>query len=153
MAVEPVGTVVARSEHATISVVELRTYADGCVIEVEASASTGTSDPGEVLRSGMSPTPGDGETAAPPAVLRFSVRLADGSVATTLDHPLVPASEPARPYFAALGGPGFGIDGNQLRTRQALWLWPAPADRFDLVVEWPLFDIAETIVPLAIPGN
>jgi hypothetical protein len=85
----------------------------------------------------------------PSAVLRFSARLEDGRTASTLDHPLVPSSEPAHPYFSVLGGPGFHINGNQLHTRQDLWLWPRQTSgRFELVVEWPIFDIPATGVSL-----
>jgi hypothetical protein len=145
MEVRPAHQVIAQSAQATITVLELRRYADGCSIEVEAVATTGDAAPGEVLRSAMA-QPASG-TEIPDAVLWFGVQLSDGRTATTLDHPVIPLSPPTQPYLASIGGPGYQISGKQLRTRQILWLWPAPAsDKFELMVEWPVFSIPVTRV-------
>lgn len=133
----------AKSAEATIRVLELRRYSNGTTIEVEASAVTADSDPGEALRKGMETSGDDAEP--PPAVLRFSVLLSDGATASTLDHPIVPSQAPAQPYLSSLGGPGYSITGGQLYSKQMLWLWPNPAgDAFELAAEWPLFNISAT---------
>ncbi len=114
----------AKSAEATITVLELRRYSNGTTIEIEATAVTADSDPGEALRKGME-TPGT-DVEPPPAVLRFSVLLSDGTTASTLDHPILPSQAPAQPYFSSLGGPGYSITGGQLYSKQMLWLWPNP---------------------------
>ncbi|MEV6644519.1 hypothetical protein [Amycolatopsis sp. NPDC051371] len=145
-AVRAINEVVARSGQASVSVVELRRFSDGCIVQVEAAATSSAGPAGEALRAGMAMS---GDVAGPPpAVLRFGVQLDGGATASTLDHVIAPAAEPEPPYFSVLGGPGFDIEGNRLSTRQELWLWPA-YDEFGLVVEWPLFEISSTRISLS----
>ncbi|WP_157357205.1 hypothetical protein [Amycolatopsis nigrescens] len=140
--------VIAQSAQASVTVLGLSKYPDGLAIELEAAATTGGAEPGEVLRTAMA-APGVG-TGVPDAVLRFGIHLEDGRTATTLDHTITPLSPPTEPYFASLGGPGFHISGNELTSQQTLWLWPrSVADKFKLVTEWPIFGIPGAMVVIS----
>ncbi|WP_134046168.1 hypothetical protein [Amycolatopsis arida] len=136
--VRPANQVLAQSAQASVTVLELRKYTHGYAIEVEATATTESDEPGELIRSSMAEHRG-----TPPAVLRFIVQLSDGRSASTLDHQLVPSLPPAPPYLASLGGPGYHVTGKQLSSRQSLWLWPTvESAHFKLMAEWPLFGLS-----------
>lgn len=123
----------AQSERAAVKVLGIHRYSEGCVVDVHAMGTVGEADAGEILRTGMAP----GDDRGPgSSVLRFKLRLADGREASNLDQVITPSTEPEQPYFAALGGPGFQIEGNHLSIRQSLRIWPTPGDlQFHLEVE------------------
>ncbi|MCF6423779.1 hypothetical protein [Amycolatopsis tucumanensis] len=125
-------------------------YDQGVALEFEVVTRTGgDTSPGELLRSAMSEE--STNTGVPDGVLRFGVDLGEGRIATTLDYPLVPSVPPEQPYLGTVGGPGFKIDGDEMRSQQLLWLWPAPGSvKLDVVVEWPVFDIPVTRTSLEV---
>jgi hypothetical protein len=149
----PVQQVIASAEHTRVVLVELRAFREGCLLEVNAVTRRGDRPEGEWAGSrttGLAqmfhpPTPGE---PLPPYLLRFGVRFADGRKATTIHRwPGYgePQPEPAPPVLRAMGGHGSTASNDMLDMSQPLWLWPAPpAQRFDLVVEWPAAGIELT---------
>lgn len=146
----PVNDVLAESSNAVIRVLEVRRYSAGIAIEVDVTATTGEKSPHDIFASGME---GSGEEPGP-AVLRFGVRLANETTASTIDHVLTPSTAPVSPYLATLGGPGFGISGHRLHAQQVLWLWPMPEPAmFELIADWPQFGIAAANISIRLPAN
>ncbi|MGW7535994.1 hypothetical protein [Amycolatopsis sp. NPDC054798] len=137
----PCNRTIASSPQARIVLAELRLYPEGWLIEVEAEAHTVGESPGDLIaRCTAEPLDGPADS-----LLRFGVRFRDSGEAATTDYVLTPASEPEPPVLLTLGGPGYHIDGMNIRSEENLWLWPAPpAETFDFTVEWPAFGIPLT---------
>lgn len=134
---------VARSDLAEIDVVAVRAYPEGVEFEVEASASSPDKPPHDLYADSMSePMPGN---RPPDVVLRFGVRLADGTAATTLRTPVAPISRPDQHVLWRHADSGNHIDGNTINTHARLWLWPLPPPGPVLfAAEWPAFGIGIT---------
>ncbi|MBB4913380.1 hypothetical protein [Streptosporangium saharense] len=88
-------------------------------------------------------------------VLRFGVRLPDGTKATTVEGRTHsdewPPPRPEGPVLR-LGSGGGGGDGGSDRMATGhwnLWLWPLPPpEPFEFVVQWPAFDVPLTFTKI-----
>ncbi len=80
--------------------------------------------------------------------LRIGVLFADGRKATNLEHVDHPPTWTGRaPQAPSLVEHGTGSSGGDRFFAQGrhLWLWPLPPpEPFDLVIEWPAFDLPVT---------
>lgn len=128
---------VARSERAEVRVIAVRVYPEGVEFEVRASASSHV-PPHELYADSMT-------QPLPDVVLRFGVRLADGTAASTLQTPVAPLTRPDGHVLWRHAGSGDHIDGNTITTHARLWLWPLPPPGPVLfAAEWPAFGIGMT---------
>ena len=134
---------VARSALAEITIVAVRGYPDGVEFEVEASASSPDKPPHELFADSMAQPPAGNRP--PDVVLRFGVRLADGTAATTLANPVAPLSRPDQHVLWHHSDSGYRIAGNTMTTRVRLWLWPLPPPGpMIFATEWPAFGVGVT---------
>jgi hypothetical protein len=125
--------VVGQSAQAVIVLVEIRAYAQSCLLELDIAAKTVID---RVARGTLS----------------IRVEFADGRSAAMGDHVLVPRTQPEAPSFISTEGAGFHVGTGTLRLRDKLWLWPLPpAEPFQLVAEWPDLGIPRS--PLTIDGS
>ncbi|MER7207827.1 hypothetical protein ABZ470_19815 [Streptosporangium sp. NPDC020072] len=86
-------------------------------------------------------------------VLRFGVRLPDGSKATTVDGRTNsdewPPPRPKGPVLRQGGGGGGGGGGRLATGHWNLWMWPLPPpEPFEFVVQWPAFDVPLTFTKI-----
>lgn len=133
---------VGRSAQAIIVLVEIRAYAESCLLELDIAAkATGIFDRelSDIDRAAL-------------AALSIGVEFADGRSARLGDHILVPTTQPEPPTLISTEGAGFHVGTGTLRMRDKLWLWPLPpAEPFQLLAEWPGFGIPRS--PLTIDGS
>jgi hypothetical protein len=139
-AVVDVGAVVAESAQATIYLVSVRVFQVGLEFNVDVTATSPDKSPDDLLAEGMSQVPVENLPAD--GVLRFGVRLPDGTKVTTVNTPIAPVSKPDGPVLWMRGGPGFTISGSDITMSAALWLWPLPEPGpISFVAEWPVLGV------------
>ncbi|GGM64950.1 hypothetical protein GCM10012275_39320 [Longimycelium tulufanense] len=146
--------VIAKSDRGKIVLVEIRSFLQGCVLEINAVARRGDmSDQQWSSQSNKigSALLGDYPSEELPAeLLRIGVQLRDGRKVTSLTQNLSSVEEedrskspnlllvPMRGHVASAGDTLFQIN-------EHLWMQPLPpAEPFDLVVEWPTVGIPVT---------
>ncbi len=154
----PFHRTVARGDNVVVVLTSARVYSTGCLLLVEVVSRRGDMPLNEwwELRSSghstmfASPTP----EGLPDKMLRFGVRYADGTKATTvggMSHRRPASEPPTGPVLAWTPFGGGGRSGGQDfgLTTHGLWLWPLPpAEPIEFAVEWPFGGIDLTIVEL-----
>ncbi|MFI7612328.1 hypothetical protein ACIBP6_14005 [Nonomuraea terrae] len=152
------GVVAARSTNVAVAVPAVRAYTSGCSIDVEILVRQAELSPDDAWELHMSVFPmahvmSRGGDRLPDRLLRFGVRYADGTKATTvgMSWDLRPGQEPPP-------GPRLSWFPSAVAVRvndevhvhaSALWLWPLPPEEtFELAMEWPLGGIDLTFAPL-----
>jgi hypothetical protein len=141
-----------RSLNATISVEEVRAFPTGVGFVLSVTATADDRPVEEFYGDGLKRSASGNRP--PDSLLRFGVRLSDGTTATTLENPVGRSSEPSGPVLVMLNDPVYSVakDMNAMGMRARLWLWPLPPPgKLDLLVEWPLFGL--DISTLAFDGT
>ncbi|WNV90167.1 hypothetical protein [Umezawaea sp. Da 62-37] len=156
----PFQRVVFRGDSVVVVLSSARVYTTGCLLLTEVVARRGDMPLNEwwELRGIGHSTMFTGVTAEgglPDKVLRFGVRLPDGTKATTLGGLRRAAAREVPPSGSTLtwtpvGGGGRSGGGMHLNhTVHGLWLWPLPPpEPLEFAVEWPFGGIDLTIVEL-----
>ncbi|MET9296246.1 hypothetical protein [Streptomyces sp. NPDC003077] len=161
----PLERILVRNDHLVIAATEAVAYQDGVELRLLLRARR---RPGMSRRQWVEISRGmwgddvyswdeDAERTPgryPDALLRFGVRFADGTTATTVDadaepEPGVwPPPRPDGPVLVLNDGGGSGAE-DSIESERSLWLWPLPPEEaFELAVEWPLLGVDLTFVPL-----
>ncbi|MFD1546103.1 hypothetical protein [Nonomuraea guangzhouensis] len=153
------GLLLARSENVAITLPTIQAFRTGCLMNVNIDLRRHALSPDEFTALSMSVFPnmiaGARAGQLPDSLLRFGVRFADGTKATTvgqrLDGTPPPQGPPPGPRLSWLLG-GFSQrsgDEDSGLTTIGLWLWPLPpVEIFELGVEWPAGGIELSIVAL-----
>ncbi len=153
------GLVLARVPNVVITVPTIRAFKTGCLMDVEIVMRRLTMSPDDFQALSLSVYPhmvaGVRAGGLPDNLLRFGVRFADGTKATTvgqrLDRPQIPQDPPSGPRLSWLFG-GMSMrsgDEDAGVTVVGLWLWPLPPpETFELAVEWPAGGVGLSIVEL-----
>ncbi|MGJ6967625.1 hypothetical protein ACSDR0_37465 [Streptosporangium sp. G11] len=153
------GLVLARSPNVAITVPTIQAFKTGCLINVNIVMRRHTLSPDDFQALRMSVYPhmitGVGAGRLPDNLLRFGVRFADGTKATTIgqrfDMTRLPHDPPPAPRLSwLLGGVSMRSgDEDAGVITMGLWLWPPPPrDTFELAVEWPAGGIELSIAVL-----
>jgi hypothetical protein len=150
--------VLARTPNVAMTLPTIEAFSTGCLINVDIAMrrQTLSSDDFQALQLSVFPhmITGLGAGQLPDQLLRFGVRFADGTKATTvgqrLDLTELPQDPPPGPRLSML--PDMSLrsgDEDADVTIVGLWLWPSPPrDGFEFAVEWPSGGIELTIVEL-----
>jgi hypothetical protein len=149
----------AHSVNVAIIVPTIQVFSTGCLINVDIAMRRHTLSPDgfEALQRSMFfpliTTPEVGQL--PDQLLRFGVRFADGTKATTVGQRFgrrsLPQDPPPGPQLSLLlpGVSARSDDEDSSVTTMGLWLWPSPPrDTFEFAVEWPAGGIELSIVRL-----
>ncbi|MFC4118383.1 hypothetical protein [Nonomuraea zeae] len=145
-AVLAVERLIARSDHAALTLPTIRAYRTGCTFHVEIALRQGGLSLTDYWDLHMAILPSApirlraGERL-PPRLLRWGVRYADGTKVTSIDRRRRAAAGPLLQAMRL----GDGLTALNV----VLWLWPLPPpETFELAVEWPLSGIEFTAVEL-----
>ncbi|SDL69603.1 hypothetical protein [Nonomuraea jiangxiensis] len=154
------GLVLARSPNVTVHLPTIRAFGDGCLLNVDLYTRPHTLSPEDyqslflsVIQNLMAKVGGG---RLPDTLLRFGVRFADGTKATTIGshlsrRQLQQEPPPPGPRLSWLLGGVAMRSGDQDTGVMplGLWLWPSPPpEPFELAVEWPAGGIALSIAEL-----
>ncbi|MFC5832642.1 hypothetical protein [Nonomuraea insulae] len=154
------GLMLARTPNVVIAVPTIQAFSTGCLINADIVTRRHTLSPDDfqALQLSVYPHMVTGVSAGrslPDNLLRFGVRFADGSKATTvgqkLDRTGLPQDPPPGPRLSWLFG-GMSMrsgDDGAGNPVIPLWLWPLPPpETFELAVEWPAGGVELSIVEL-----
>jgi hypothetical protein len=154
------GLVLARTPNVAITLPTIQAFSNGCLMNVNIVMRQHTTMPPDdfqALQLSVYPLMVTGVSAGrlPDKLLRFGVRFANGTKATTvgqrIDRSQIPQDPPSGPRLSwLLGGMSMrsGDDDAGVNV-MGLWLWPLPPqETFELAVEWPAGSVALSIVNL-----
>ncbi|MFI7700406.1 hypothetical protein [Nonomuraea sp. NPDC049480] len=153
------GLVVARNPNVAITLPTIQAFSNGCLMNVDIVMKRRTLSPDDFQALQLSVYPhmvtGASSGRLPDNLLRFGVRFADGTKATTIgqrfDRTEIPQDPPPGPRLSWLFG-GMSMrsgDEDAGVVSVDLWLWPSPPrETFELGVEWPAGGIELSIVEL-----
>lgn len=153
------GLALSRNPNVAITLPTIQAFSTGCLMSVNIvmRRHTLSRDDFQALQISVFPHMITGVSAGrlPDNLLRFGVRFADGSKATTVgqrfDRTQLPQDTPPGPRLSLLFG-GVSMrsgdeDAGVITTE--LWLWPLPPrETFELGVEWPVGGIDLSFVDL-----
>ncbi|GAA1684969.1 hypothetical protein GCM10009733_097150 [Nonomuraea maheshkhaliensis] len=144
------GVVLARTPNAVITLSAITAFSTGCLLNVEVATRRHTlsADDYQALQMSLFPIMVPGLTSGrplPEALLRFGVRFADGTKATTVGQRFersrfTQEAPPGPCLFWLPGGMSMrsGDENAASVVPVGLWLWPLPPkEHFELAVEWP----------------
>lgn len=148
--------VLVHNSTVAVALSSVRAYSTGCLLNVEVVLRQNGLSPDAFWDLQMSLYPlarirSTGGDRLPDKLLRFGVRYADGTKATTVAANADPAQEPPKDTrLSWLPGGSTLRSGRDLGIHEvALWLWPVPpAEPFEFAVEWPVGGVGLTIVEL-----
>ena len=143
---------VARTDRAVVAFQHAIAFREGCILNPHIAVQRGSSDQSawnDLVDGSFGP---GGRLTGIEADLRFGVRFADGSRATTVEHPFSgwahPTDRPEPPMLIEAGAESYG-GGISYQSSRRLWLWPLPpAGPFEFVIEWPSIGIGPASVQL-----
>ncbi|MFF5242661.1 hypothetical protein ACFY3V_00180 [Streptosporangium sp. NPDC000095] len=150
----------ARTPNVAVALPTIRAFTTGCLLDVEIVMRRRSLPPDDFQALQMSVFPhmisSVSARGLPDNLLRFGVRFADGTKATTVgqrfDLAGLPQDPPASPQLSwLLGGTSLRSGDNDEGSlfNIGLWLWPSPPpETFELGVEWPDGGIELSITPL-----
>jgi hypothetical protein len=156
-AVVVTGLALARTPNIAVTLPTIQAFDTGCLMNVDIAMRPHTLsvDDFQALQLSVYPHMVTGVRAGqlPDNLLRFGVRFADGTKATTIGQRFgrtqIPHDPPPGPRLSWLFG-GVSIrSGDEAASviTMALWLWPLPPrETFELGVEWPAGGIDLSIV-------
>ncbi|MBF8194402.1 hypothetical protein ITP53_53855 [Nonomuraea sp. K274] len=139
--------VLARTPDVAITVPTIQAFSTGCLMNVNIALRRRTrpADGFRALQMAVFPhmSTGAGAGRLPDDLLRFGVRFADGTKATTVGQRFEPPPRepPPGPRLSWLLGGISQRSGDEDAGIIAvgLWLWPSPPmETFELAVEWPV---------------
>ncbi|MEU7899402.1 hypothetical protein AB0B45_41950 [Nonomuraea sp. NPDC049152] len=153
------GLVLARNPNVAITLPTIKAFRTGCLTNVDIVMRRHTLSPDDFQALQLSVYPhmitGVSAGRIPDNLLRFGVRFADGTKATTVgqrfDRTQLPQDPPPGPRLTwQLGGVSIRSgDEDASVITIGLWLWPLPPqESFELGVEWPVGGIELSIVNL-----
>jgi hypothetical protein len=158
--VVPCEMFVARTPNVVIALTHVRAYPEGCVLATHVAGRMGDLEEDDwhdildvAFHGGRSRYYRHRGGKPSDTVRRYGVRFADGRTATTLDRIPPPPSGatdhvPTGPILTERSGGG-GSSRTFFDHREELWLWPLPpAERFEIIVEWPIGRVPVTIAEL-----
>ncbi|GAA4183935.1 hypothetical protein GCM10022252_12020 [Streptosporangium oxazolinicum] len=142
------GLVLARTPNIVITLPTIQAFGTGCLMNVDIAMRRHAMSPDDFQALQLSVYPhmvtGVGAGRLPDNLLRFGVRFADGTKATTVgqrfDLARLPQDPPPAPRLSwLLGGASLRSgDDDAGVAAMGLWLWPPPPrETFELGVEWP----------------
>ncbi|MEV5891416.1 hypothetical protein [Nonomuraea fuscirosea] len=144
------GLELARTPDVVVTLPSITAYRAGCLLNVEVAMRRHTlsADDYQALQMSVFPVMVPGVTSGrplPDTLLRFGVRFADGTKATTVGQRFerlnIPQEEPPGTRLSwLLGGMSMRSGGEEagIVTPVGLWLWPLPPrEHFELALEWP----------------
>ncbi|NRQ38193.1 hypothetical protein HII36_41145 [Nonomuraea sp. NN258] len=152
--------VLARTPNVAIVVPTIQAFSTGCLINADVVTRRHSLSPDDFQSLQMAVFPHmvagvKADQPLPDRLLRFGVRFADGTKATTvgqrLDRTRLPQDPPPGPHLSMLL-PSMSMrsgDDDAAVLTWGLWLWPSPPrERFELAVEWPAGGVELSIVEL-----
>jgi hypothetical protein len=153
------GLVLARTPNIAVTLPTIQAFEIGCLMNVDIvmRPHTLSADDFQALQLSVYPhmVARVGAGRLPDDLLRFGVRFADGTKATTVgqrfDIDRIPQDPPSAPRLSWLfGGVSMRSGDKDLSAiTMGLWLWPLPPpETFELAVEWPAGGIELGIVTL-----
>ncbi|MER6829015.1 hypothetical protein ABT352_23750 [Streptosporangium sp. NPDC000563] len=149
----------ARTQNVAITLPTIRAFSTGCLLDVDIVMRRRSLPPDDFQALQMSVFPhmisSVSARGLPDNLLRFGVRFADGTKATTVgqrfDLARLPQDPPSVPRLSWLfGGMSLRSGGDEEGfLTVGLWLWPSPPpETFELGVEWPSAGIELSIATL-----